>query len=186
MHVIPPPHSVQALMLGLAVLLGVAIGRVLFAPRFPNEVFGLMIGLAPIGWLLAFVGALVLRDPTNTGDGPRPFPDWRAMEYMGWIHVAAYLLGLILLAAIYKSPPQSEKASLGFKTVLLFGVSLLICHVLINTAGFIATTLWVGKGSTVLPMIGYLIFALAGFTVCLGVLRNQISGDGPRWLRGAR
>lgn len=179
----PPPLSVQALMLGIAVLLGAGIGRTLFSPRFPNEVLGLTIGFAPIGWLLAIVGALILRDPTDESGGARPFPNWRAMEYMGWGHLVAIALGFVLLVVFCKLSSRIGNAVISFKAILLSGVILLICFVLINTSGFVATLVWAGKGWTALPMIGYIIFAAAGLAVCLGILRNQLSADGPRWLR---
>jgi len=186
MLVMPPPQGVQALMLGLAVLLGAAIGRVLFAPRCPNETLGLIAGFGLVSWFFTFVGGLVLGTSTEIGNGPRHYHDWRAMEYMGWIQLLTCLLGLTLLAVIYKMGPRFEKSAFGFKTILLLGVSLLICLVLINNAGFVATLLWTGEGWTALLMTGFLIIALTALAVCLGVIRNQISGDGPSWLRGSR
>ena len=186
MHMLPPPLSIQALMLGFSLLLGAGIGRTLFAQRFPHGAVGLTIGFAPIGWIFAFVGGLILRDPTNESDGPRPYPDWRAMEYMGWSHLGALIFGLVLLVLFCKLGSRAGNAVISFKTILLSGIILLISFVLVNTSGFVATLLWAGKGWAVLPLIGYSIFAFAGFAICLSILRNQLSGDGLSWLQSSK
>lgn len=186
MHMLPPPLIIQALMLGLSFLLGIGIGRTLFARHFPHGAFGLTIGFAPIGWVLAFVSALVLRDPTNESDGQRPYPDWRAMEYMGWSHLAALIIGLVLLVLCCKLGSRAGNPAISIKTILLSIVILLISFVLVNTSGFVATLLWAGKGWVALPMVGYIFFVLAILAICMGVLRNQLSSDGPSWLQSSK
>ena len=186
MHMLPPPFGIQALMLRLSLLLGAGIGRTLFAPRFPHGAFGPTVGFALIGWILAFVGVLIFRNPPNESDGPSPYPDWRAMEYMDWSHFTALILGIVLLALSCKMSSRAGNAAISFKTLLLFGTLLLISVVLVNMSGFVATLLWAGKGWVVLPMVSYFFVVLAGFSICIGVLRNQLSGDGPGWLKNLK
>lgn len=181
-----PGPMIEALMLGTAFGLGGLVGWSVWSLRFPKGLSAWGMGIALVGWVVAFVSALFLgdRDPESR---PQPtYVDWRGMEYIDWVHPLCICLGFLTVVAIlWRVPHASLRSDLPkFKAMVVVLATLLVAIILINTIGFLASLTVRNNPTALLPMVGMTSFVSGLFGVVLGGLRNLLIGDGPGWLRG--